>query len=285
MNPSPHIFVATQDNFEAEVMEASFDTPVLVDFWAPWCGPCKMLMSLPEKVVNEANGQVRLAKVNTDEEMAIAGSFGIRSLPTVVLFKDGRPVDGFMGAQPEGAIRALLAKHMPPLDAEPVEDDEAAPDLDLEQALAEAQAKVQAEPDNEAAKAELADLLIQAGLLEDAQALLQGLSDAARGEEAAQRAQSRLGFAQIAADAGSEAELQARLHDDAGDLDARHKLGALYLAVGQDKAALDQFITILRSDRKFGNDLGRKSLVEAFRIVRDADLVGDYRRQMSSLLF
>ena len=285
MNPSPHIFVATQDNFEAEVMEASFDTPVLVDFWAPWCGPCKMLMPLLEKVVNEANGQVRLAKVNTDEEMAIAGSFGIRSLPTVVLFKDGRPVDGFMGAQPEGAIRALLAKHMPPLDAEPVEDDEAAPDLDLEQALAEAQAKVQAEPDNEAAKAELADLLIQAGLLEDAQALLQGLSDAARGEEAAQRAQSRLGFAQIAADAGSEAELQARLHDDAGDLDARHKLGALYLAVGQDKAALDQFITILRSDRKFGNDLGRKSLVEAFRIVRDADLVGDYRRQMSSLLF
>ena len=209
MNPSPHIFVATQDNFEAEVMEASFDTPVLVDFWAPWCGPCKMLMPLLEKVVNEANGQVRLAKVNTDEEMAIAGSFGIRSLPTVVLFKDGRPVDGFMGAQPEGAIRALLAKHMPPLDAEPVEDDEAAPDLDLEQALAEAQAKVQAEPDNEAAKAELADLLIQAGLLEDAQALLQGLSDAARGEEAAQRAQSRLGFAQIAADAGSEAELQA----------------------------------------------------------------------------
>ncbi|MCB1628758.1 MAG: thioredoxin [Xanthomonadales bacterium] len=285
MNPSPHIFVATQDNFEAEVMEASFDTPVLVDFWAPWCGPCKMLMPLLEKVVNEANGQVRLAKVNTDEEMAIAGSFGIRSLPTVVLFKDGRPVDGFMGAQPEGAIRALLAKHMPPLDAEPVEDDEAAPDLDLEQALAEAQAKVQAEPDNEAAKAELADLLIQAGLLEDAQALLQGLSDAARGEEAAQRAQSRLGFAQIAADAGSEAELQARLHDDAGDLDARHKLGALYLAVGQDKAALDQFITILRSDRKFGDDLGRKSLVEAFRIVRDADLVGDYRRQMSSLLF
>ncbi|MCB1589807.1 MAG: thioredoxin, partial [Xanthomonadales bacterium] len=255
------------------------------DFWAPWCGPCKMLMPLLEKVVNEANGQVRLAKVNTDEEMAIAGSFGIRSLPTVVLFKDGRPVDGFMGAQPEGAIRALLAKHMPPLDAEPVEDDEAAPDLDLEQALAEAQAKVQAEPDNEVAKAELADLLIQAGLLEDAQALLQGLSDAARGEEAAQRAQSRLGFAQIAADAGSEAELQARLHDDAGDLDARHKLGALYLAVGQDKAALDQFITILRSDRKFGNDLGRKSLVEAFRIVRDADLVGDYRRQMSSLLF
>ena len=285
MNPSPHIFVATQDNFEAEVMEASFDTPVLVDFWAPWCGPCKMLMPLLEKVVNEANGQVRLAKVNTDEEMAIAGSFGIRSLPTVVLFKDGRPVDGFMGAQPEGAIRALLAKHMPPLDAEPVEDDEAAPDLDLEQALAEAQAKVQAEPDNEVAKAELADLLIQAGLLEDAQALLQGLSDAARGEEAAQRAQSRLGFAQIAADAGSEAELQARLHDDAGDLDARHKLGALYLAVGQDKAALDQFITILRSDRKFGDDLGRKSLVEAFRIVRDADLVGDYRRQMSSLLF
>ena len=88
-----------------------------------------------------------------------------------------------------------------------------------------------------------------------------------------------------AADADSEAELQARLHDDASDLDARHKLGALYLAVGQDKAALDQFITILRSDRKFGDDLGRKSLVEAFRIVRDADLVGDYRRQMSSLLF
>lgn len=285
MNPSPHIFVATQDNFEAEVLEGSFDTPVLVDFWAPWCGPCKMLMPLLEKVVNEANGRVRLAKVNTDEEMAVAGSFGIRSLPTVVLFKDGRPVDGFMGAQPEGAIRALLAKHLPALDAEPEEDEPMATDLDLEQALGEAQAKVQAEPENEAAKAELADLLIQVGALDEAEQLLQGLSETARAEEAAQRAGARLGFARIAAEAGSEADLQAAIRADAADLGARHRLGALYLAAGQDKAALDQFITILRADRKYGDDLGRKSLVEAFRIVRDAELVGDYRRQMSSLLF
>lgn len=285
MNPSPHIFVATQDNFEAEVLEGSFDTPVLVDFWAPWCGPCKMLMPLLEKVVNESNGRVRLAKVNTDEEMAVAGSFGIRSLPTVVLFKDGRPVDGFMGAQPEGAIRALLAKHLPALEAEPEEDEPVATDLDLEQALGEAQAKIQAEPENEAARAELADLLIQVGALDEAEQLLQALSETARGEEAAQRANARLGFARIAAEAGSEAELQAAIRADAADLGARHRLGALYLAAGQDKAALDQFITILRSDRKYGDDLGRKSLIEAFRIVRDAELVGDYRRQMSSLLF
>ena len=112
MTASTDIFHATQHNFETEVLEASFTTPVLVDFWAPWCGPCKTLMPMLDRIVTEAKGTVKLAKVNTDEEMALAGSFGIRSLPTVVLFKDGRPVDGFMGAQPEGAVRALLAKHV-----------------------------------------------------------------------------------------------------------------------------------------------------------------------------
>jgi putative thioredoxin len=285
MSASPHVFNATQSNFESDVLEASFDQPVLVDFWAPWCGPCKMLMPLLDKIVSESNGALKLAKVNTDEEMAVAGSFGIKSLPTVVLFKDGRPVDGFMGAQPEGAIRAFLAKHMAPLEGQAEHVDDEPADLGLDEAIAQAQAAITAEPEKHELKAELADLLIQAGELEDAEALLTALPDTAQIGEPAKRAQARLRFARIAAEAGTESELQAALHADAGDLQARHHLGALYLAAGQDKAALDQFMTILKTDRTFGDDLGRKSLVDAFRVVTDAELVGDYRRKMSSLLF
>ena len=287
MAVSTDIFHASQDNFELDVLEASFTTPVLVDFWAPWCAPCKTLMPLLDKIVTEARGSVKLAKVNTDEEMALAGSFGIRSLPTVVLFKDGRPVDGFMGAQPEGAIRALLAKHLSAAAPEPElpEPEAELEGEDLEAVLVGLQAAIQAEPKKHELKAELADALLRAGLVDEATAVLGQLPNEVQDHEITRRARARLGFFQAIEDAPSDGELQSAIAHDSNNLLARYQLGALFLLAGQYAAGMDQFLTILKTDRKFNDDLGRRALLEAFRIVPDSDLIGDYRRRMTSLLF
>jgi putative thioredoxin len=286
MATSTDIFNATQDNFETDVLEASFTTPVLVDFWAPWCGPCKTLMPMLDRIVTEAKGSLKLAKVNTDEEMALAGSFGIRSLPTVVLFKDGRPVDGFMGAQPEGAIRALLAKHAGAAPAEPEPELELDPESeDLGLVIDGLQTEIEANPEKHELKAELADALLRAGALDEGMAVLDSLPAEVQEHDVTRRARARVGFIQAIEHAPGDAELQTAIAQDAGNLLARYQLGALFLLAGQYAAGMDQFLTILRSDRKFNDDLGRRALIDAFRIVPDAELVGDYRRRMTSLLF
>ena len=276
--------VTTQSNFEAEVIQASMTTPVLVDFWAPWCGPCRTLMPTLERVVDSHNGALKLAKVNTDEEPALSQMFGIRSLPTVVLFKDGKPVDGFMGAQPEGAIRAFLAKHLTEqaqavLEQEPDAADTITPDL--EERIALAQEKMTAEPEKEEHKVQLADLLAQAGDADSARELLAGLAALAE-SDSAKRVQIRLEFLEIAERAPSAINLQDAIAKDAKNLTARHQLGARFLNAGQTTAALDQFLTILRTDRKFEADLGRRSMLDAFRVIDDTEIIADYRRKLSA---
>lgn len=286
MSDLPHVFDATTETFETDVLQKSLQTPVLVDFWATWCGPCKTLGPILEKLAGEYHGAFELAKVDVDKEQQIAAAFQIRSVPTVFLVKDGQIVDGFPGALPEGQLREFLKHHgIEPADA-PAEEAapaEAAP-LDPHQEVVRLRKAVEAEPDKEEHKLDLALALLQTGSASEAEQLLDRLPANLATDDRAIKARAKLGFAALLVDAPPAEVLQAAISAEPGDLRARHLLGVRQLVAGDAEAGLAQFIEILRRDRKYGDDLARKSLIDAFRVLDDDELVGRYRRQMSALL-
>lgn len=286
MSEQSHVFDATTETFEAEVLQKSLQVPVLVDFWATWCGPCKTLGPILEKLAGDYHGAFELAKVDVDKEQEIAGAFQIRSVPTVFLVKDGQIADGFPGALPEGQLREFLKQHgiepLPaPEDAEPAE---AAP-LDPAAEVARLREAVQAEPEKAELKLDLALALLKTGEAAEAQALIEALPANLATDDRAVRAKARLGFVNTLKDAPSAEALQATLAANPDDLHARHLLGVRLLVDGRDEAALEQFIEMLRRDRGFEDGLPKKLLIDAFRVIEDGELVGRYRRRMSSLLF
>jgi putative thioredoxin len=286
MSTSPYIFESTEADFEEKVLLASRKQPVLVDFWAPWCGPCKQLTPIIEKVVTELKGKVLLAKVNTDEQGGLAGAFGIRSLPTVMLLKDGRPLDGFMGVQPESAIREWLAPHLEGIEAPgeelPVEIVDGRSPAEQVQAARDA---IRAEPDKAELKLDLIQALVAAGESDEAAKELDALPVNLVTHDTARRARSQLEFAKALKDAPDEARLNARLAEKENDHLARYQLGVRRLIAGDAEAAIEAFLEIMRRDRKFEDDLGRKSLIAAFPLIDDADLVSRTRRRMAAMIF
>jgi putative thioredoxin len=282
---SSHIFDTTQANFEADVIKASMTVPVLVDFWASWCGPCKTLGPLIEKVVAEFNGAVRLAKVDCDAEQALAGMFGVRSIPTVVLMRDGQPVDGFAGALPESELRDFLLRHVQPLAGEP--EASAAEEIPEtpEQANTRIQQELAANPDKSALKLDLAGALLRSGNVEAARAELDSLPANLATDTRATHLRDQLEFSSVLKDAPSSAELRARIGRDPADFAARDLLGVRLVLEGEEAAGLEQFLAILAADRHWNEGLAKRRLVAAFGLIRDAALVGTYRRRMSSLLF
>jgi len=287
--PSPVIFDATQANFEADVINASFDQPVLVDFWATWCGPCKTLGPLIEKVVGEYNGAIRLAKVDCDKEQQLAAMFGVRSIPTVVLVRDGQLVDGFTGALPEAQLREFLARHVQagePMPSNDVVEEVAPANMETpEQAIARIQQAIATAPDKPDLKLDLALAQMRVGNASAAEAELDALPANLATDDRARRLRGQLDFARALKDAPSTAELEKRLAKDPADHAARDLLGLRLLLDGDPAGGLEQLLGVLKADRNWNDGQAKKHLVAAFNVLDDADLVGTYRRRMTSLLF
>ncbi len=280
-----HVFDVDQQTFEADVLQASLTTPVLLDFWATWCEPCKTLGPMLEKLAAEYNGAFRLGKVDVDTQQELAGMFGVRSIPTVVLVKDGQVLDGFTGALPAGQLREFLSRHVQPLEAadEAVEE-EAVPETP-EQAIDRLQQAIAAGPDKPELKLELALALMRGGQTEAAEAALTALPANLAIDARAVRLRSELDLAHALKDAPTLAELQQRVQADASNWAARDQLGVRLLLEGEPAAGLDQFLAILQNARDWNEGQGKKRLLAAFATLDDAELVSRYRRKMASLLF
>lgn len=283
---TPHVFDATAATFEDTVIRTSLETPVLVDFWAPWCEPCKTLGPLLEKLAADYNGAFLLAKVDVDQEQELAEAFQVRSVPTVMLVKGGQLIDGFPGVLPEGQVKEFLTHHgIAP--AQVVADaiiEVDAPPVDPHAEVMRLRKAIEAEPDTADLKLELALALLQTGATGEAEQLLDGLPANLATDDRTIKARARLGFAALLKDAPPAEILEAAIAADPTDLRARHLLGVHHLVSGDAEAGLIQFIEMLQRDRTYENGLARKTLIDAFRVLEDEDLVSRYRRKMSSLL-
>lgn len=284
-----HVFDATTATFEAEVLQASLTTPVLVDFWATWCGPCRTLGPILEKLAGEYHGAFVLAKVDVDKEPDLSAAFQIRSVPTVMLLKDGQIVDGFPGALPEGQLREFLKHHgiepgLPTDTGDTAAEAAHLPPPDPHAEVLRLRKLAESEPDTAEHRLDLALALLQTGAAGEAEQLLDALPANLSTDDRAVQARARLGFATLLKDAPPAATLEAAIQANPADLKARHLLGVHRLVAGDAEAGLQQFIEMLRRDRGYADGLPRQALIDAFRIIDDADLVSRYRRQMSSLL-
>ncbi|MGQ7956178.1 thioredoxin [Pseudomonas sp. SP16.1] len=290
MSDSPYIFdISGAANFEQLVIENSFHKPVLVDFWAEWCAPCKALMPMLAKITEEYAGELLLAKVNCDIEQDIVMRFGIRSLPTVVLFKDGQPVDGFAGAQPEAAIREMLKPHVAepaPAAADPLE---AAQALFAEGRFADAEALLKQilteNNENAAALILYARCLAERGELGETEAVL----NAVKGDEHKQAlagAKAQLTFLRQAADLPEVATLKSRLAQDAGDDEAAYQLAVQQLARQQYEPALEALLKLFVRNRSYQDGLPHKTLLQVFDLLGgDHPLVTTYRRKLYQAIY
>ena len=284
MAESPYIIDVTRENFQ-ELMEASFEVPVLLDFWASWCQPCLVLMPILARLAEEYQGKFLLGKLNTEEEQEIAGQFGIRSIPTVKLFRDGRPVDEFMGALPESAVREFLSRHVArESDAQVAEAVARLRAGNAEEALALLNQARQADPDNPRITLTLAQAQAASGDVAAAESTLDDLPADEQENPRVAALRSHLFFAGQVAGAPDAAELEARLGSDAGDHEARHQL-ALRRVLDQDyDDAVELLLELMQKDRSFGDDAGRRTLLKVFELLGDDPRVSQFRRRMASLL-
>ena len=277
--------------FRQDVIAESMTQPVLVDFWAPWCGPCKQLTPVLEKVVKAAGGKVKLVKMNIDEHPSIPGQLGIQSIPAVFAFDRGRPVDGFMGAVPEAEIRSFIERVAGPAGPSPIEEilAEAASLVEAGDAAGATQLYAEVlreEPANLAAIAALAKIQLDIGQVDNARQVLDMAPADKANDPALAGVRAALELAEQAGNVGDLAGLQRRIESDPEDFQARFDLALGLNAIGKRDEAVDQLVTIARRDRGWNEDAARKQLLqffEAWGLMDPAAIRG--RRQLSTLLF
>ena len=291
----------TIENFEQEVIAASMNQPVLVDFWAEWCGPCKAIGPILEKLETAYGGAFKLAKINSDEEQQLAGAFGIRSIPTVVLLKNGQPVDGFMGALPEGKVREFLDKHVQAL----VEEEEEAPELeeeapaaaDPEALLEKLQHAVATDPANDEARFDYVKTLLAMGRESEARRAFEPVASkvaASRKLDALARWLDAVTFAKSHPNPGEE---DAKIAANRRDFQARFDRARLLMAEQRWTAAMDELLEILMRDKAWSEELARKTYIAVLDIIEppkpkvaegqippDDPTVASYRRRLSSVV-
>ena len=283
---SEQIIESTEGTFTRDVLEASRTMPVLVDFWADWCGPCKMLAPVLERVAEAFAGRARVVKVNTDAEQRLAAEHGIRSLPTVRVFRHGKAVDEIIGVQPESAIRAMVERYLDkPSDKDRAEAAKLLADGRPEEAVLLLEKILREEPENEPARVQLVEALIAAGQLGEAATQLESLPVNLLDSPELKMLEARLNLARTLTDAPDLETLRKRVEDNPSDLESRNQLAAREFGAGREEAALGQWLEILRRDRNFAEGAARQSLLQAFELMRDReDVVHAYRRQMMALL-
>jgi putative thioredoxin len=266
----------TMANFEQEVIAASMNTPVLVDFWAPWCGPCKSLGPILEKLELDYGGRFKLVKINSDDEQQLAGAFGIRSIPTCVLLIGGRPVDGFAGALPEGRVREFLDKHLPSDDEMQAQADaEQAQDLmeegDLQSAIDKLAEALAADPGNDDARFDYVKLLIGTGQLpQAAQALAPTLARIPVPMRFEALKQWLAAFEFVTTDPRGPwtvEQFDAVIAQNKRDFDARLAKARVLMAAGQWTEAMDELLEIIMRDKKWADELPRKTFVAILELL------------------
>ncbi|MCI4410353.1 MAG: thioredoxin [Thiotrichales bacterium] len=288
MRNSPYIIEATTDNF-ADILALSAQKPVLVDFWASWCAPCRQLKPLLEKLAVEYAGGFVLALVNSDEQQALAQQYNVRSLPTLMLFKDGVAVTTEMGAKPEPALRAMIDPYITPSDADQLR-------MQAKQALNEGRADDAVEalkqaaslaPENYKIHLDLVSIFILQGKLEDALSLYNALSDDVKTTKEGKSIGILLSFIEIALAAPSPDELAAQLKADAKNSQALYQLAAYAIVDRQFTSAIEMYLQIIMQDRNFADGAAKTALIRLFEMLSESnpDIVKEGRRKLQMVLF
>ena len=282
-----NVITVTEQNFQQVMVEESQKRLVIMDFWADWCAPCKALMPILEKLAAEYPNQLLLAKVNADEQQNIVAQFGVRSLPTVAFIQNGQPVDAFMGAEPESAIRERLEKYLPkPWDALMQEAVLLKGDGDLEGALPLMREAYKLSQEDTRIGFMLADLYISMNRATEAEAILDNMTMTEQTEPEYKELRSRLKLVSQAAETPEIKELQSKLENDPDNLDTAYELALQYSQVNRYEEALETLIGILRKDKNFRDGEARKTFLDVINSLGKGDpIAARFQRQLFTLLY